>query len=333
MATAFVRRQLSPERIAEVAAVTANIPVSGEAAVRGAPTVPAELPPPIAGNAVVPGQLSNAAVSSASPKYVVGEVYEVPVAEISSNPVPPRAVYRTSAVQEMAATLKANGQRLSATGYLGPRGEITLIEGETRLRACRAGGIATLRVEIRPTPPSKRALYEEARAINVERNEQTALDDALCWKGLIAQGVYDNQKGLAGALGISEEIVSRTLSLASMPSRLISTVAEYPELLTLKMLNALREYHDAAGDDEALKLVFEVADKGLSSRDVTARRIAAQKGPVKRPRSNRESVTYQGAKGELRTFEGTGRVELVLKGLTPAAIDELAAKLKDVLTP
>jgi ParB family chromosome partitioning protein len=325
----FQRRPIEEDRLAVVEAATAHIPVSGEAAVR-APSPPV----PDVGHAheavrevVVPGQLQGLGV----PGYEVGKVYEVSLGAITSNPMPPRAIYLPSTIKDMSVSLQANGQRLSATGYVGSKGELVLIEGETRLRASKAAGLPTLRVEIRPRPVSPRALYEEARAINVERKDQSCLDDALRWRDLIDQKLYDTQASLARAMAMSDELVSRTLSLAKLPSRIINAVAEYPGMLNLKMLTAIREFWELQGDEETLKLIFEVAEKNLGSREVTSRRVSAQKGPVRRPRSVRENVEYRGGKGELRSFEGTGRVELILKGLTPDAAESLSLKIKEVL--
>ena len=78
------------------------------------------------------------------------------------------------------------------------------------------------------------------------------------------------------------------------------------------------------------KLAFALTDAGdnaSGTHRLTARRKAAEKGPVKRPRSTREPLRYRGAKGELKTFEEEGRMEFTLKGLTPVVTQELTAKL------
>jgi hypothetical protein len=97
------------------------------------------------------------------------------------------------------------------------------------------------------------------------------------------------------------------------------------------MLVAVREYAELMGDDAALKLILDIAAKGLSARDVVAKRMAAQKVPTTRPTSNREPVSYKGATGEIKAFEKGGRVELSLKGLTPDAVTELTNALRTLL--
>ncbi|MEQ5844307.1 ParB/RepB/Spo0J family partition protein (plasmid) [Paraburkholderia acidicola] len=254
-------------------------------------------------------------------------VYEVPVGRVKSNPFNPRAVYTSSSINDMAQSLASSGQRISATAYIDDEGEVVLIEGETRLRGARTAGLPTLRVEIRPRPSSDRELYEEARAANVERRDQSPLDDAIKWKELVAKKVYPTQAALAKALNLGEDHVSRTMSLNQLPHRIIHAVAENPELLSHKMLNAIREFWEVKGDEDTLELILEAAKSGMGFRDVTARRKAAANGPIKRPRSTRKPLKFRGAKGEFKSFEEDGRIELTLKGLTPETAQELQTKL------
>jgi ParB family chromosome partitioning protein len=278
MAIGFKKREVSVDRVAAVESATAGVPIIGDV------RIPSVEPASIGVPEQTPPEITKLGSSQDRPTssvlYAVGSVHDVPVELVKSNPFNPRAVYTTSAVDAMAETLKANGQRISATAYVDEQGGITLIEGETRLRGTRSAGLSSLRIEIRPRPASDRSLYEEARAANVERRDQTPLDDALKWKELLARKIYPTQVALARALSLSEDHVSRTLALANLSNRVIHAVAENSDLLNHKMLNAIREYWEILGDDSTLELILEVAKNGLGYRDVTSRRKAAEKGPV-----------------------------------------------------
>ena len=328
MAIGFKKREVSADRVAAVESATVGVPIIGDVRMPTADLLQTvETAPP----AVEIARLgSSQDRPPASVHYSVGSIHEVPVGLVKSNPFNPRAVYTSTAVDAMSESLKTTGQRISATAYLDEHGGVTLIEGETRLRGARSAGLPTLRIEFRPRPTSDRSLYEEARAANVERRDQTPLDDAIKWKELLGKKVYPTQVALSKALNLSEDHVSRTLALANLSNRVIHAVAENPELLTHKMLNAIREYWEILGDESTLELILEVAKNGLGYRDVTSRRKAAEKGPVKRPRSTREVLRYRGAKGELKTFEEEGRMEFTLKGLTPEVAQELTAKLLEL---
>lgn len=314
----FKKRTVSADRVSEVEQAAAAAPIVGDPRMAAA-----AIATPIA----EVGSNQDRLTSPVPSGYQVGMLYDVPVGKLRSNPFNPRAVYTAAAVDDMALSLTEGGQRISATGYLGEDGDVVLIEGETRLRGARAAGLATLRVEIKSRPASDRELYEEARAANVERREQTPLDDALRWKELLAKKIYPTQAALAKALKLGEDHVSRTLSLANLPNRVIHAAAEAPELLSHKMLNAIREFWETQGDESAMELIREAAKTGMGYRDVVARRKAAAAGPVKRPRASRELIVFQGAKGELKTFEEGGRVEFSFKELSPGSARELQDKI------
>ncbi|MGC3030406.1 ParB/RepB/Spo0J family partition protein [Burkholderia sp. DN3021] len=314
MAT-FKKKPLATDRVAAVQDAASTAPIVGD---------PRMAPPAIHTEQPKAREVGS---SQDRVKYEVGQVYDVPIGKIRSNPFNPRVVYTASAVSEMAASLVARGQGMSAIGYANGEGEVVLIEGETRLRGARAAGLPTLRLEIRPKPASDRELYEEARAANVERRDQSPLDDAIKWKELIGKKIYPTQAALAKALNLGEDHVSRTMSLAQLPSKVVHALAEYPELLSLKMLNAIREFWEVKGEEETLTLIAEAAKSGMGYRDVAARRKAAAKGTVKRPRSTREQLTFRGAKGEFKSFEEDGRIELKLKGLAPDVAAEISEKI------
>ena len=314
----FKKRSIDPSRIATVEAVTSAVPLGGDPRAQ-------IVPPDRSSVASIP------ALGSIQDAYQVGQVYDVPVEMIKSNPVNPRALYTTDAVDTMAISLKESGQKISATGFVDETGRVVLIEGETRLRGARSAGLPALRVEIKKKPDSERALYEEARAANVERRDQTPLDDALKWRELLDRKVYPTQSALAKALSVGEDDVSRILSLAKLPHRVVLAVADHPDLLTLRMLNAIREFCSVTGEQETLELILEASDKGWGYRDVESGRKAAETGPVSRKRAATENVVYGSAKGEIKTFDEGGRLQLVLKGLTVEESKALTEKLKEIL--
>uniref|UniRef100_UPI003BEF1145 ParB/RepB/Spo0J family partition protein n=1 Tax=Burkholderia arboris TaxID=488730 RepID=UPI003BEF1145 len=314
MAT-FKKKAVAVERVAAVEDAASLAPIVGDP----------RMAPPVA----TISQLRGGEVGSSQEpaRYEIGQTYEVPVGKIKSNSVNPRAIYTASSVSEMAESLAARGQGQSASAYQDEAGDLVLIDGERRLRGARTAGLPTLRLEIRPKPASERELYEEARAANVERKDQSPLDDAIKWKELISRKIYPTQAALAKALKLGEDHVSRTLSLAQLPSKIVQAAAEYPELLSLKMLNAIREFWEVKGEDETVGLISEAAKSGMGYRDVAARRKAAAKGTVRRPRSTREHLTFRGAKGEFKSFEEDGRIELKLKGLAPDVAAEISEKI------
>ena len=248
MAT-FKKKTISPAAVAVAEANAASAPIVGD------PRTHNE------GLALAQPVFHDATTKvGSSQDVVIGQIIEVPVERVRSNPLNPRAVYTSAAVDEMAISLTNNGQRVAALGYQEDDGAIVLIEGETRLRGARAAGIPTLRVEIRAKPASERELYEMARAANVERRDQTPLDDAIRWKELLARKIYPTQSALAKALNLGEDYVSRTLSLAQLPHKIVLGVSEYSELMNHKMLNALRP--ESTKENENLDVILLSNEQG-----------------------------------------------------------------------
>ncbi len=273
---------------------------------------------------------SLSAVVVKTSSYVVGQVYDVPLKRLRANPANARALYAASGLDEICRSMKEQGQTTAASGFVDEDGDVVLIDGHRRLNVSDKLGWSSLRVEIRPVPESEQALYLASRAANVERAEQTPLDDALVWRRLLDRKVFQSQVVLAKTLGLSESEVSRTLALADLPGRLTQALAEHPDMLKLKMLNALREYYQSQGEDKTLVFILEVASESLSYREVEARRKAAEHGPAARPRAEKRTLQFRGATGVIRTFEKDGRLEVSLKGLKPKDASEVLKKLETV---
>lgn len=271
-------------------------------------------------------------VAQSTNQLVPGQVYDIPLKRIRHNPVNARAVYAAAAAEDLLRSFRDKGQTTAALGFLDQDGDVILIDGHRRLRACETLGYGSLRVELRPAPSSEQGLYLASRSANTEREGQTPLDDALVWKRLLERKVFANQAALARTLGLSESEVSRTLSLTELPGRLVQSVAEYPQLLNLKMLNALRELHRSQGLEKTQEVIHAAAREGLSYREVEARRKILESGPQARPRAARHELRFRGAKGTLRVFATAGRVELSFSGLKPADHQAVVQKLEKLFS-
>jgi len=312
----FQKRTVPAAHVQQAEAVAATSPLTGDP--RLPQTQPTSAAPAV--NAAAPdGDLST---------YLPGQTVDIPLERIKSNPLNPRALYTSRSIDEMAESLKAQGQLIPATGYVD--GEfIVLIEGETRLRGSRVAGRATLQVQIKARPASERELYRQARTANVRRRDQTALDDALRWKQLLEANVYKDQADLSRELEVDETVVSRTLALADLPQPVLLALSDMPDLHSFQMLNAVRMYFKGFGADKTLAYLPEIVKEGRGYRKVLQDAQLAQSGPVQRARGERETVTYAGAKGEIKVFKG-GRVELGFKGLDEEKVAALVLKIKEV---
>lgn len=265
------------------------------------------------------------------PIYVEGQVYDVPLNEIHSNPYGPRANYPASAIDDMVNTLRSDKQLDPANAFISREGKVTLIDGETRLRATRVMSLPTLKVLFVQAPESPKELFRIARVHNKERRLGTALDDALVWKRLLDENIYKNQSELAAHLVEKEDHVSRVLSIAKLPQKVIHLAYENESLNNVRMLCALREYYDAAGEEKTVALAFEAVSNQFGYREVLKRREGLNKEPSKRPRAIMSKVMFDGVPGELKVNEDKGTLKLELANVDPIKLKDLESKIKTLL--
>lgn len=265
--------------------------------------------------------------------YSIGQTALVPIREIKANPFNARRVVSPAGLDELAFGLKERGQDSAALAFLDEHNTFCLIDGHRRMAAAAIAGIDTLRVEIRPRPANDQELYLASRQANKDREDQTPLDDALAWKMLLESKTYASQTELARSLKIDTTLLSRTLGLAELPRMLIGMLTERPSLMTLRMLDALKRYYDAAGEEPTEALILEIISKDLSSRDVDARRISIQKAPVTRARSAIQTVRYEKGNSVVRRFTGQGRLVIEVKNvIAEEDVDRVSEEVNKLLS-
>lgn len=265
-------------------------------------------------------------------RAAVGTVIEVPVKAVRENPFNARTMLTASSIDEMATSLVEGGQKSPAAAFYDTDGVVTLIDGHRRLRGLIAAGLTHLRVEIRPEPATDIDKYLESRKFNVDREDQTPIDDAFAWKRMLSLGVVASQDEIVARLAVSKSTVSKILSLAELPSPVTAALVEQRDLLNLSTLYEIYLYWKTVGDEKTLELVAEAASRGYSRREIEARRKSAERGPKQRPRSQRWKFSYGGANGVLRRFDADGRVELRIQGLKTDDVDALERKLAELVS-
>jgi ParB family chromosome partitioning protein len=268
------------------------------------------------------------------PEYQLsaGQVIEAPVNQLRDNPLNARRVVSQAGLEELAASLLTRGQDTAALGYLDEQGNVCLIDGHRRLEASRIAGKETLRVEIRERPGDEQELYLRSRSANTEREAQTPLDDALSWKLLLEKKVFESQAALCRKLTLEPSFVSRTIGLAELPKSIIRMLSERPDLMNLRMLDAIKRFVDGAGEEAAQALILEIDREGLSSRDVDNRRKAAERGPIARQRSDHQTIKYEKGQAVIKRFAGQGRLVVEVSQVAEEGdVEHLANTIYDAL--
>lgn len=268
----------------------------------------------------------NSEISPEKPKQTTNQIFHVPLAELLENPWNARRFYQEKNLHELAQSLKTDGQFVSVCAFKDPQGRTVLIDGHYRLHAARIAGLPTLKVEYHLPPKDEREAYQRSRAINIERNAQSVLDDAFGIKKLLTSGVYREQKELAEAFSCSESEIAKMKAIAELPETVALAALEYPELCNLRCLYNISLFFRSQGEAASIRLVTEAGETGLSARAIETMRSRAERTPVCRARSDRVELASGKASATVREFRN-GRIEISLRGLSQVQAEFLQEQI------
>lgn len=265
--------------------------------------------------------------SSNSPYFV-----ELDVSLLDENPFNARFIYRQERIEELAASMRANGQDTPV--MVTPRnGRFTLAAGHYRRKAVIMNGTGKIKAMVHPDLDDH-ALYLMSHRENDERSEQTALDNAYCWSNVLKKGLYDSETSLAEAIKKSLPTVNKTLAILDLPEPVLAIIAELPEAFSLTALYELTQLAKATDDLTLLKQVAEKIREGEAGRaEVKAIRERISQQDNKQPRtrqgnSRQYKIEFDGAKaGFIKDFDH-GKVVFEVNGLSPEDRAELVETLK-----
>lgn len=148
-------------------------------------------------------------------------VLEILVADIRPNPYQPRKEFESSAIEELAQSIKEHGiiqpliVRKSIKGY-------ELVAGERRLRAAKSLGLKKVAAVVKDY--SDQQLMEIALIENLQRENLNPLEEAEAYEKLISHHSY-TQEQLAKKIGKSRPHVANMLRLLQLPEQIRKMVS------------------------------------------------------------------------------------------------------------
>jgi len=149
-------------------------------------------------------------------------VVEIPVGEISPNPLQPRRRFAPADMDDLVESIKSYGiiQPLIVTragiGY-------ELIAGERRWRAAKIIGLKTVPAIIREV--SEQMKLEMALVENIQRQDLNPIELAIAYRKLIDEFNL-TQEELARRLGKSRPVITNTLRLVNLPMKIQNALIE-----------------------------------------------------------------------------------------------------------
>ena len=246
--------------------------------------------------AVVPSPAAN------PPK--VADKAALPIEQIAPNPVQPRTVFRPEKLEELAASIKANGiiqpliVRKVAEGY-------QIVAGERRWRAAKLAGLAEVPVVVQDIADPR--MLEVALIENIQREDLNPIETAWAYDRL-GRELGLTQEQIGERTGKDRTSVTNMIRLLRLPDEVQLLLAEH----RLAMGHA-RAILALDSPDEQVRLAEKAASQGLSVRQVEALVQEATSDPKKAAKTKRDKPddpNVAAAVGELERALGT-RVKIV----------------------
>jgi len=183
---------------------------------------------------------------------------EVEVDRLEPNPDQPRSVFRETKLEELAASIRANGivQPLLVRRQ-GDRFQI--IAGERRWRAAQRAGLEKVPIVVREIPDER--VLELSLIENIQREELNPIEEANAYRRLI-DGLGVTQEEVARRVGRERSSVTNYLRLLKLPDEIQQWVEE--DRISMGHARALLSL-DTGDAQHALGL--EIIARGLSVRE------------------------------------------------------------------
>jgi ParB family chromosome partitioning protein len=235
-------------------------PQSSESAAASAPAIA-----PASGLGAVaagPAVAAPAAQPEMNNKDRIPGITMTAVADILVNPHQPRRDFDDTALEELAASIRANGIIQPLVVRRNATGSYELIAGERRLRASKLAGLQHVPVVVRRS--TDRESLEIALVENIQRQNLNCVDEALAYFQLM-EDFSLTQEEVAVRVGKDRATVANHLRLLRLPQEIIVDL----KMQTLsfghgKALLSLEE------PELRLRARTEILEKHLSVRDTEA---------------------------------------------------------------
>ena len=192
-------------------------------------------------------------------------VVELDIDQLSPNDYQPRLQMDDARLEELAASIKANGV-IQPIVVRNTTGGYRIIAGERRWRAARRAGLTRVPVVVKDMSGdhTQQKVLEMALIENIQREDLNAIDEAKAYRRLVDEFSL-TQETVAAAVGKDRATIANTLRLLKLPAEVQADVAA--GAITMGHARALLAL---PGDNSQLHLAREVKTRGLSVRETEA---------------------------------------------------------------
>src|SRR5580692_3203870 len=174
-------------------------------------------------SALLPGRSSSSQPASAPAEQPVATPARLPLSSIHANPVQPRSVFQADRLEELAASIRANGiiqpliVRRHADGY-------QIIAGERRWRAAKMAGLTEVPVMVQDVADPR--MLELALIENIQREDLNPIELAHAYERLGSE-LGLSQDEIGERTGKNRTSIANIVRLLRLPKAVQILVAEH----------------------------------------------------------------------------------------------------------
>lgn len=260
-----------------------------------------------------------------------GTLATLAVGLIQAGKYQPRRHFDEAALDELAASLKAQGMIQPVVVRALPKGRYELIAGERRWRAAQRAGLAEIPALVRDAP--EQTLLALALIENIQREDLSPLEEADALQRLLDEFGLTHQQ-VAEAVGRSRAAVSNLLRLLELPARIRAMLDTHDlDMGHARALATLPEKLALSLAEQAVAQQWSVRELEAAARHAQGTHAVAPKMPARKSRDadlavlERELSEHLATRVELRGGRA-GRGKLVLHYHNLDALDGLLARLR-----
>ena len=208
-----------------------------------------------------------------------GDIVEIPLADIRSNPYQPRKEFDEESLNEFAESIKEHGViqpiivKKSIKGY-------ELIAGERRTRASKMAGKTTIPAIIREMTDEE--MMEIALIENIQRENLNPIEEASAFQRII-ETTKMTQEEAAKKFGKSRSYITNLLGLLNLPENVKKEVQEGK--ISMGHARVLSKLSD---EDQIKEISNKIISDGLSVRETE--KITSSESVPKKNQLKRETV-------------------------------------------
>jgi ParB family transcriptional regulator, chromosome partitioning protein len=251
----------------------------------------------------------------------------IPIAAISPGSLQPRSQIREQPLDELAASIKANGviQPIVVRPVPGFPHQFHIVAGERRWQAAKLAGLAEIPAVVREL--SDQEAFAVALIENIQREELTPAEEARALKRLTTEFGLTHER-VAEAVGRSRAAVTNLLRLLDLPAAVLALIDS--RKISMGHARALLGIEDPAERERLGQLVAERELSVRETENLVRRALKGEDGAVRKPPAAplvSEVLRTKSMRVELRQQPG-GSGKLIVEFEDSATRDAMLGAIK-----